>query len=263
MILISVVVITFNEEKKLARCLDSVQKIADEIVIVDSNSTDNTIIIAQRYKARIIQHQFIGYGQQKNFATMQAANNWILSLDADEVVSPELVQSIIEIKNGPEFYVYQMARLTNYCGKWIRHCGWYPDKQTRLFDRTKGSWLEPKVHEYWRTADKKAIRGMLKGDLLHYSFDSLTEHVKKIEKYTELAALEAVSKGKKAGLMKIMVAPKWRFFSEFFLKLGFLDGYYGYIICRLSAYAAFIKYSKINQYYKTTKTNDSFSGSVK
>lgn len=254
MVRISVVIITFNEDRNLARCLDSVKEIADEIIIVDSNSTDNTRSVANSYNARIIQNEFTGYGRQKNFATQQAANNWILSLDADEALTSELIRSILEFKNGPGYNVYQMPRLTNYCGKWIRHCGWYPDKQTRLYDRTKGRWTEQKVHEYWQSDDKNDKKGMLKGDLLHYSFASISEHVKKIEKYTELAARDAADKGKKASLLKILVSPRWHFFTEFFLKLGFLDGYYGYIICRLSEYATLIKYSKIRQYYLESKS---------
>src|SRR5580700_10455407 len=146
MIRISTVIITFNEERNLARCLDSVKNIADEIIVVDSYSTDNTAAIAAAYNARFIQNEFAGYSQQKNFATQQASYDWILSLDADETLSAELINSIMEVKSAPQFSAYQIPRLTNYCGKWIRHCGWYPDKQTRLYDRTKGCWEEKKVH---------------------------------------------------------------------------------------------------------------------
>ena len=245
---ISVVIITFNEEKNLGKCLESVSEIADDILIVDSNSTDKTPDIAARHNARVIQHAFIGYGEQKNFASKQAKHDWILSLDADEELSPELTRSIKEFKNNPAFNVYCMPRITNYCGQWIRYCGWYPDKQTRLFNRTKGSWVEKKVHEYWKANDDNEPKGTLKGDLLHYSFTSISEHLRKIEKYTELAALDAVSKGKDAGLLKIVFSPFWHFFSEYFLKLGFLDGFYGFVICRLSAYSALVKYSKIRHY---------------
>jgi glycosyltransferase involved in cell wall biosynthesis len=256
MIRISVVIITYNEERNLARCLDSIKDIADEIVVVDSNSTDNTIAIASTYNARVIQHPFLGYGEQKNFATKQACNDWILSLDADEALTPDLRQSIREIKNGPEFMVYQMSRLTNYCGKWIRHCGWYPDKQTRLYNRTMGKWEEKKVHEYWRLdEDEKEKYGNLKGDLLHYSFRSINEHLTKIEKYSELAARESVENGRNATLFKIYFSPKWHFINEFIIQLGFLDGFYGYTICRLSVYATFLKYSKIRLYYSQKHKN--------
>jgi glycosyltransferase involved in cell wall biosynthesis len=248
MVQLSVVIITFNEERNLARCLESVKDIADEIIVVDSQSTDRTVAIAEQYNARVIQQPFLGYGQQKNFGTQQASYDWILSLDADEVLTPELKQSIVEVKRGPKNAVYEMPRLTNYCGKWIRHCGWYPDRQTRLYNRTKGKWVEQKVHEYWAPDNSSDNKGLLKGDLLHYSFASVSEHLKKIEKYSELAALDAVEKGKDASLLKILASPKWHFINEFIFRLGFLDGFYGYTICRLSAYAAYIKYTKIRLY---------------
>jgi len=251
MIKLSVVVITYNEERNIARCLDSVKGVADEIIIVDSFSTDNTATIAKKYNARIVQNAFAGYAQQKNFAAALTAHDWILSLDADEELTPALKQSIIGIKNAPTHVVYQMPRLTNYCGQWIKHCGWYPDRQTRLYNKTKGKWEEKKVHEYWRAHDSTATKGTLKGDLLHYSFTSLTEHLKKIEKYSELAATAAVADGKDASFMKIWISPKWHFFTEYFIKLGFLDGFNGYIICKLSAYAAFIKYSRIRLYNRS------------
>ncbi|MBS1689005.1 MAG: glycosyltransferase family 2 protein, partial [Bacteroidetes bacterium] len=138
MVKISVVIITLNEEKNLSRCLTSVAGIADEVVVVDSFSTDNTAAIAEKYGARVVNQAFLGYGAQKNFANDQAANDWILSLDADEALSPELQQSILSVKAKPEYDAYSLSRLTNYCGKWVKHCGWYPDKKLRLFDKTKG-----------------------------------------------------------------------------------------------------------------------------
>lgn len=253
MVRLSVVVITFNEEKNLARCLKSVVGVADEIVVIDSFSGDGTVAVAQQFNARVVQQAFLGYGEQKNFATAQSSNDWILSLDADEELTPELQQSILAVKNEQKFDVYQMPRITNYCGKWIRHCGWYPDKQTRLYNRTKGRWQEKKVHEYWRLNDDTGKKGLLSGDLLHYSFNSISEHVKKIEKYTELAARAAAEEGKTASFLKIVFATKWRFISEYIFKLGFLDGFYGYTICRLSAYAAFLKYTKIRLYHREKK----------
>ena len=255
MIRISSVIITFNEERNLARCLESVKDVADEIIIIDSFSTDGAVAIANRYNARVVQHAFIGYGEQKNFATQQAANDWILSLDADEALSPELSKNLLEIKKGPAHSAYQIPRMTNYCGKWIRHCGWYPDKQTRLYDRTKGRWEEKKVHEYWRFDDDKLEMGLLKGDLLHYSFSTINEHLHKIEKYSDLAARESVANGKSATLFKIFFSPKWHFINEYIIQLGFLDGFYGYTICQLSVYATFLKYSKIRLYNRLQKAD--------
>ena len=249
MISLSVVIITFNEERNLGRCLESIKDIADEIVIVDSNSTDRTLEIAKAYNAVVFQHPFVGYGEQKNYATSVASNDWIISLDADEALTPELTRSIAEFKKNPTYSVYQVSRLTNYCGKWIKHCGWYPDKQTRIYNRTKGKWIERKVHEFWHLDDPNGHVGSLKGDLLHYSFTTINEHLKKIEKYSELAAREAVENGKNANMFMIYFSPKWHFINEYFFKLGFLDGFYGYTICRLSVYATFLKYSKIKLYY--------------
>ncbi len=248
MLRLSVIVITYNEEKNLARCLASVEGVADEIVVVDSNSTDRTVEIALSYGARVVQQPFMGYARQKIFATAQAENDWVLSLDADEELTPELKKGILAVKNGPQHVVYRMARLTNYCGKWIRHCGWYPDYQTRLYDRTKGTWEDRKVHEFWRADDPSATKGTLAGDLLHYSFDSIESHKKKIEKYTELAAQAAKENGKSASILKVIFSPVWHFISEYFFKLGFLDGYYGWVICRLSARSAYLKYAKIRRY---------------
>lgn len=254
MIPLSVVVITFNEEKNLDRCLKSIQDIADEIVITDSFSTDKTLEIARKYNAKIIQQEFLGYGKQKNFATAAATHDWILSLDADEALMPELRKHIKQIKQNPEFCAYEMPRLTSYCGQWIRHSGWYPDRQTRLYNRTKGSWVERKVHEYW-SPEKNEPMGLLKGDLLHYSFSSIGEHLQKIEKYSELSAREAVLKNKDVTIFKMLFSPFWHFFHEYFVRLGFLDGYYGYIICKLSAYSAFCKCTKIRLYNREELKN--------
>jgi len=253
MVKLSIVVITYNEERNLARCLDSVKEVADEILVIDSYSTDNTVSIANDFNAHVVVHPFAGYAEQKNYASTLTENNWILSLDADEALTPQLIQSILEVKKDPKHSVYQMPRLTNYCGKWIKHCGWYPDRQTRLYDRTKGKWEEKKVHEFWRPDNTTDTKGLLPGDLLHYSFNSISEHLKKIEKYTELAAKAAVSEGKRASLLKIAISPRWHFITEYFFKLGFLDGFYGYTICRLSAYSTFVKYSKIRMYGKGKK----------
>ncbi len=250
MVKLSVVVITLNEERNLDRCLKSVKEVADEIIVVDSHSTDKTESIALSNGARVVQRSFDGYAEQKNFATEQASNDWILSLDADEELTPELIACIKRVKEHPTFNLYYVPRLTNYCGKWIKHCGWYPDKQGRFYNRSKGSWVTKKVHEYWSLKDTSAKTGLLHGDLLHYSFSSISDHVKKIEKYSELAAREAVEQGRMAGFVKIRISPKWHFINEYLFKLGFLDGFHGYVICRLSSYATFIKYSKIRMYAK-------------
>ena len=247
MLPLSLVVITYNEEKNLDRCMASAVGLVSEIVVVDSNSTDGTVEIAKKYGARVVQRAFDGYAQQKNFATAQASHDWILSLDADEQLTQELVGSISNVLSAPEHAVYKMARLTNYCGQWIKHCGWYPDYQVRLYNRTKGRWQELKVHEYWKLAGGNGAMGMLDGDLLHYSFTSVEQHKRKIKRYTDLAAEAAVEKGKKGSLLKVIFSPVWHFISEYFFRLGFLDGYYGWVICGLSAKSAYLKYSKIRR----------------
>lgn len=247
---ISVVIITLNEEKNIRRCLESVSGIADEIVIVDSASIDNTIDIAKEYSAKIVIQPFLGYGKQKNFAIKQASHNWILSLDADEALSITLRNSIEKVKENAPYNSYSFSRLTNYCGKWIKHCGWYPDKKIRLFKKNAGAWKEDKIHEKWELHNTADEVGALKGDLLHYSFYTISDHLKQIEKFTEIAAKESVEKGKKASLFKIWAGPKWTFFTQYVIRLGFLDGYYGYLVCKYSAYATLVKYTKIRQYAK-------------
>ncbi|MBA3830001.1 MAG: glycosyltransferase family 2 protein [Taibaiella sp.] len=248
MICISVVIITLNEQKNIDRCLASVKNIADEIVIVDSYSKDDTLKIAASYGARIIMQDFLGYGAQKNFANQQASHNWILSLDADEALSTELRDSIIKVKVHPEYDTYSLTRLTNYCGKWIRHCGWYPDKKVRLFDKTKGVWKGEKIHEYWEPKNDDSKIGELAGDLLHYSYYTVSDHIIQLEKFTDIAAREAVAQGKDCSIWKIVVGPFWNFFSNYIIRLGILDGAAGYLICKITAYATFVKYAKIRQY---------------
>ncbi len=249
---LSIVIITYNEEKNLERCLISLKDVADEILVVDSYSTDSTLKIARAFNARVISHPFDGYGEQKNFATSQASYDWVLSLDADEALTPELRQSILRVKENPQYNVYEMPRLTKYCGQWIRHSGWYPDRQTRLYNRTKGRWKERKVHEYWEV-DAKEQKGLLAGDLLHYSYSSISEHLQKIEKYSDLAAIESVQQNKDASLTKMLTSPAWHFFHEYIIRRGFLDGFNGFIICKLSAYAAFCKITKTRLYYRQRK----------
>lgn len=251
---LSVVIITYNEEKNLGRCLESVRRIADEIIVVDSNSTDKTVEIAEQYGAKVFQHPFEGYVKQKIIATNHATHNWVFTLDADEVVTPELEQSILATKTGNNLDAYKIARITNYCGKWIKHSGWYPDYITRLFDRTKGQWHGGNIHEHWELDNKVEI-GLLGGHLLHYSYPTISSHIGKIEKFTELSARDAVARGKDCSLLKVLLVPGWNFFVTYILKLGILDGYYGFIICKLDSYVSFIKYAKIRQYAAEKRRN--------
>lgn len=169
---LSAVLITKNEAANLPRCLASLQGLADEIIVVDSASTDDTAAIAEAHGAKVHQHPFNGYGEQKRVASDLASHAWVLNIDADEEVSPALRTAILKTLESPQHSAYQFARLTNYCGSWIRHCGWYPDRVLRLWDKTKGHMREDKVHEGWEP-DNAADIGTIAGDLYHYSSPSI------------------------------------------------------------------------------------------
>ena len=249
MINLSVVIITLNEENNLNRCLSSVVDVADEIVIVDSFSTDNTEKIARTFDVNFIQHAFEGYVKQKNFADTQASNDHILSLDADEVLSDELKASIERAKQNFNEDGYTFNRLTNYAGKWVRHCGWYPDRKLRLFDRRKGKWEGLLIHEEFKLADGQKP-GHLNGDLLHYSFHSVKDHKRQSKKFTTLGAQADFRKGKKAPFYKIWGGPVVKFIQSYFFRLGFLDGKTGLTICWLSAAATHNKYVKLKKLHQ-------------
>lgn len=253
---LSVVIITKNEEKNLGRCLHSVKSIADEIIVFDSNSTDDTLLIAKSFGAKTYTHPFEGYVKQKNLAIGKASHEWVLSLDADEALSPELEASIIAAKKTAVHNAYELKRLTNYCGKWIRHCGWYPDRKIRLFRKGHGKWMGDQIHERWELFENAGTIGELSGDLLHYSYYSFSDHIKQIEKFTEIAARAAVAKGKDCSLFKLWFGPKWRFFTDYVIRLGFLDGYSGYMVCKYSAWASFAKYSKMRQYARLKRIRE-------
>jgi Glycosyltransferases involved in cell wall biogenesis len=241
---LSVVIITYNEERNIARCLDSVKEIADDIVVVDSYSTDFTRDLCEERNVRFVQHTFVGHIEQKNWAIKQAKFPFVLSLDADEVPDEQLIQSIREAKNNKQADGYTMNRLTNYCGKWIRHCGWYPDTKLRMWDSSKGKWGGVNPHDKYEMVKGSSIKH-LKGNLLHYSYYTLTDHINQVNKFTDIASKALYDKGHKTSLFKIYFSPKFKFFRDYILKLGFLDGFYGYTICKISAHAAFLKYSKL------------------
>ena len=246
---LSVVIITFNEEKNIARCLDSVKEAADEVVVVDSFSTDNTEKICKEKGVRFIQHKFEGHIEQKNWAITQVKFPHVLSLDADEAVSNELKQSIIEVKNNWKHDGYSMNRLTNYCGQWIRHTSWYPDNKLRLWDSRKGKWGGINPHDKYEMNSGTTI-AHLKGDILHYSYYIIKEHFNKIEYFSTIAAKAMFEKNIRASLVKRFISPLAVFIGDYFLKLGFLEGYYGYVISKSSAIATFRKYKKLHQLYR-------------
>lgn len=251
MISLSVVIITFNEEKNIERCLKSVQNVADEIVVVDSFSTDRTKEICEKYKVKFLKNTFVGHIEQKNWAVLQANSNFILSLDADEALSNELEKSILEIKNKWNFDGYFFNRLTNYCGKWIKHCGWYPDKKLRLFDRSKGKWAGNNPHDYFEMS-VGTTTSFLKGDLLHYSYYSISQHIAQANKFSEIGAKSAFNNGRQISFIALILKPIWKFIRDYFFKAGFVDGYYGFVICKISAKATFLKCLKIRELKKTS-----------
>lgn len=246
---ISVVIITYNEEKNIGRCIDSVKEVADEIVILDSFSSDKTKEICEAKGAKFFQHKFDGHIQQKNRAITYASFPHVLSLDADEALDDTLKKSIIEAKTNFTKDGYYMNRLTNYCGHWVKHCNWYPDKKMRLWDSRKGSWTGINPHDKYELKDGDGNTGYLKGDILHYSYYSVEDHYKQVEYFTNIASKAFFDAGKKAPMFKLWINPIAKFIDHYILHLGFLDGSAGYSISKISAYATYLKYKKLRELY--------------
>lgn len=242
---LSVVIITFNEERNIARCLASVKAVADDIVVVDSFSTDGTEAIVREAGARFVQHAFEGHIEQKNRAVTQAEHPWVLSLDADEALDEELRNAILELKRtGPEADGYDMARLTNYCGTWIKHGGWYPDIKLRLWDSRKGKWGGTNPHDRYELGPGARI-ARLPGHILHYSFYTVAEHERQVARFAHIAANALHREGKRSGPAQALLSPLWRFLHGYILRGGFLDGAAGFTIARLSARAKRLKYTEL------------------
>jgi len=252
---ISAVIITKNEERNIERCLESLQNVVDEVIVVDSFSTDATKEICEKYDVKFFQQEWLGYAEQKNYANSLSAYDVILSIDADEALSPELRQSLLALKSAdPQNFVYQMNRLTNYCGQWIHHCGWYPDKKIRIFNRNTAKWSGT-IHETLSfPSDMQVIS--LKGDLYHYSFYSIDEQIAQTNKYSALAAKRYFEQNKKCSVAMILLKTTWQFMRDYFFKGGFLDGFYGLVICRINALTVFLKYVKLRQLYKNKNCNN-------
>lgn len=250
---ISVVIITYNEEKNIGRCLESAKKVADEIVVLDSFSSDKTQEICERMGAKFYQHAFDGHIEQKNRAITYAIHPHILSLDADEALDERLITSILEVKANWTHDAYYMNRLTNYCGHWVKHCNWYPDRKLRLWDSRKGKWGGTNPHDKYEMIDGNDNTSHIKGDILHYSYYTLDDHYKQVEYFTNIAAKAYVEKGKKAPFYKLILNPLMKFIDHYLIHLGFLDGKAGYLISKISAYATYVKYKKIRALYRNGK----------
>ncbi len=239
--MLSAVIITHNEEQNIGRCLESIKPIADEILVVDSGSTDNTQHICDSYGVRFIHHDWEGFAGQKNFADNLALGDWILSIDADEELSDELKTSLLSMKQKgfDNTTIYSFKRLNNYCGQWIKHGGWYPDSKQRLFPRASAHW-EGTVHETL-IATNHMKQETLHGKLLHYTYNSFAELLDRQQHYATLAAEKIRDQGRSYSQLTVVLHPRWTFFRNYFLKLGFLDGRAGYTLARMSAYYTFIK----------------------
>ncbi len=238
---ISATIITFNEERNVPRVIESL-RCCDEILVLDSGSNDRTVELATKLGARVVEASWHGYAAQKNIAAELAAHDWILSLDADESLSEALEAEIWHIKkSGPKFDGYTMPRLAQYLGRWILHGGWYPDRKIRLFDKRKAKWVGEFVHE---SVKVNGTVGHLNSNLLHFTCNSLSEHLRVMDSYTTLAAQELVSRGRNPGFGSLLFDPPWTFLSTYVLKLGFLDGVEGLSIAYMAALYNFVKYSK-------------------
>lgn len=239
---ISACIISYNEENKIEDCLKSLLPVADEIIVVDSISTDNTLKIARKYTDKIFSQEFLGHIEQKNLAISKASHAWIISLDCDERLTQELQQSILAIKdNLGQSDAYSMPRKTFYIYRWLNHC-WYPDVKTRLFNKNTAKWGGTNPHDRIITDGNNVIQ--LKGDIQHYSFDSVSDHLNTIDKFTEIGAIELIKRKKKFSILSPLTHATWMFIKMYFIKRGFLDGFAGLLASTLSFMHVFIKYSK-------------------
>lgn len=252
MIKLSAAIITYNEEKNIQRCIESLLPVVDEIVVVDSLSEDRTVEIAESLGVKVISQKFLGHIQQKNLAIEKTSYDHVLSLDADEALTPELQQSILKVKKHWQGEGYSFNRLTNYCGKWIKTCGWYPDVKLRLFEKGKGEWQGLNPHDEFRLFNSKPEH--ISGDLLHYSFYTVEQHLKQIDYFSTIGAKALYEKGKKGSFIKMFLNPVSMFFKSYFLKRGILDGKYGFLISWYSAGEKYKKYSKLRALYKADRS---------
>jgi glycosyltransferase involved in cell wall biosynthesis len=241
---ISACVITLNEEENLRRLLASLKGVADEVVIADCGSTDGTEALAREAGARFLRRPWTNYADQKNFAAENAAHDWILSLDADEELSSPLHTALLDWKSRePKKTVYEMARRAWYLGAWVRHSGWYPDFQRRLYRRDAAR-FSGIIHESLRFEGEP---GRLRGDLLHYTVRSFAEHEQKVERYTTLAAQQMYEAGRRRWRAAIWFATPWSWLQNFVFRGGFLDGYRGALIAQMAARSVRLKYTKLGR----------------
>ncbi|WP_374338892.1 glycosyltransferase family 2 protein [Leeia sp.] len=240
---LSAVLITLNEASQLPATLAALQ-FCDEIVVVDSGSSDDTVALAEAAGARVIHQPWLGFAAQKQFATEQASHDWVLSIDADERVSDTLRASIELVLQQPQHAAYQMPRCNRFMGRWLRHGEGYPDRIPRLFHRQQARWSQDPVHEHVVT---EGSMGLLKGDLLHESADDLHSYLAKQNRYTSLQAERLAARGKRVSGLKLWLSPLLRFFKMYVLRLGMLDGVPGLVHISIGCFNSFIKYAKARE----------------
>jgi len=241
---LSAVIITYNEELNIARCIDSLSGIVDEIVVLDSFSTDETKSICEERNVRFYQRKWEGYAATKNYANSLSSNSYVLSVDADEQVSEELKASLLELKKEDLKGVYSFNRRTNYCGKWIRFLGWYPDKKVRIFPKDTTSWSGEYVHEEL-TFKELLPEHFLKGDLNHYSYYDRQDHRRRADNYSVLTAKKLYAKGKRVSIIRPFLSAIGRFLAMYIIKLGFMEGITGWHISKISAESNYVKYKEL------------------
>ena len=248
---ISAVIIARDEAGQIEACLRPLLRVADEVLVVDSGSRDDTVERCRQLGARVLESKWQGYAQTKNFGNHQARHDWILSVDADEVLSEELEENLRKLQLQPG-HAYSLDRLTNYCGRWIRHSGWYPDWKVRLFDRRTTEWTGDYVHETLRF-DRPPVIERLAGRLYHYSYRTSGEHWARIERYAQLAAEELLASGKKVPFWKPWLSPPARFLRTLLLKRAFLDGRAGWTIAWRNGYLVWRRYRLISKKMKVER----------
>ena len=251
----SATIICFNEEKNIARCIESLLTVTDDIIVLDSFSTDRTKSICLNYPVKFIQHKFDGHIQQKNRAITFAKNDYIISLDADEALDITAQKTLLKLKNNWKHDGYFIARSNFYCGQYIKWSGWNPDRKLRIFDRRKAFWGGINPHDSIQFHQPETKTQILKGSILHHVHKTYDEHSLKVHKFSSIAAQEYFKLGKTACIFKIFYKTAWTFFKAYIIRLGILDGFNGFMISSLSAYTCFLKYAKLRQLVKNSKIN--------
>lgn len=246
---ISAIIITLNEEKNIARCLDSLLEVADDIVVLDSYSTDDTESICRNRGVRFVQRPWESFTKTRQHAATLATYPHHLVIDADEVLSPTLIESILEVKKNWQFDAYFLNRITSYCGHWVKYCGWYPDEKLRLYDSRKGAFGGDGIHEKVEMLPHSTT-GYLRGDLLHYSFHSINQHIDTINRYSLLKAESWIRQNRRPLPGMLLLHPLWKFIRTYFLKCGFCDGRTGLIISINSAHSTFLTEAKFRILYQ-------------